>query len=119
MKKILNSFKYAFSGIYLGIKEERNMKVHFLIIILVIIAGIYFKISMTEWIICILLFCLVISLELVNTAIEETVDLVTKEKNETAKIAKDVAAGAVLIGAITSAIIGIMIFLPKIIELFK
>lgn len=114
MKKLLKSFKYAFEGIFTGIKEEQNMKVHIVIMILVIIFGIMLKISTIEWIICIVLFGLVISMELINTAIENTVDLVTKEKNEQAKIAKDVAAGAVLVSAIASAIIGLIIFIPKI-----
>ena len=82
MKKLLKSFKYAFDGIYTGIKEEQNMKIHITIMILVIIFGIMLKISKAEWIICIILFGLVISMELINTAIENTVDLITKEKNE-------------------------------------
>ena len=82
--------------------------------ILVIICGFIFKINTIEWIICIILFGLVISLELVNTAIENAIDLVTLEKKPKAKIAKDVAAGAVLISAIVSAIIGFMIFIPKL-----
>ena len=114
MKKLIKSFKYAFEGILIGIKEEQNMKIHITIMILVIIFGIMLKINTTEWIICILLFGLVISMELINTAIENTVDLITKEKNQQAKIAKDVAAGAVLVSAIVSAIIGLMIFVPKI-----
>lgn len=114
MKKLIKSFKYAFEGISTGIKEEQNMKIHIAIIILVIIFGIILKISKIEWIICIALFGLVISMELINTAIENTVDLVTKEKNEQAKIAKDVAAGAVLVSAIASAIVGLIIFIPKI-----
>ena len=118
MKKLLKSFKYAFDGIYTGIKEEQNMKIHITIMILVIIFGIMLKISKTEWIICIILFGLVISMELINTAIENTVDLITKEKNEQAKIAKDVAAGAVLVSTIAAATIGLMIFVPKILEIF-
>ena len=114
MKKLLKSFKYAFEGIFIGIKEEQNMKIHITIMILVIIFGIVLKISKIEWITCILLFGLVISMELINTAIENTVDLITKEKNEQAKIAKDVAAGAVLVSAIVSVIIGLIIFVPKI-----
>ena len=114
MKKLIKRFKYAFEGILIGIKEEQNMKIHITIMILVIIFGIMLKINTTEWIICILLFGLVISMELINTAIENTVDLITKEKNQQAKIAKDVAAGAVLVSAIVSAIIGLMIFVPKI-----
>lgn len=118
MKNFLRSFKYAFEGIVTGIKEEQNMKIHISIMILVIIFGIILKISKIEWIICIILFGLVISMELINTAVENTVDLITKEKNEQAKIAKDVAAGAVLVTAIASAIIGLIIFVPKVISIF-
>lgn len=118
MKKFLKSFRYAFEGIFTGIKEEQNMKIHIAIMILVIIFGILLKISKVEWIICIALFGLVISMELINTAIENAVDLITKEKNEQAKIAKDVAAGAVLVSAIASAIIGLIIFVPKVILIF-
>lgn len=115
LKKFLNSFKYAFEGIKYSIKSEQNLKIHIIIMIFVIIAGIVFKISKFEWIICIILFGFVISLELVNTAIEKVVDLITVEKNPKAKIAKDVAAGAVLISAICAAIIGVIIFLGAII----
>ena len=82
--------------------------------IFVIIMGIILKISTTEWCICIILFGLVISLELLNTAIETVVDIAMPEINEKAKKAKDISAGAVLIVAIGAAIIGLMIFIPKI-----
>ena len=118
MKKLIKSFKYAFEGIFTGIKEEHNMKIHISIMILVIVFGIMLKISKIEWIICIALFGLVISMELINTAIENTVDLITKENNQQAKIAKDVAAGAVLVSAIVSSVIGLMIFIPKILAIF-
>ena len=81
--------------------------------IIVIICGIIFKISKIEWFICFILIAGVISTELINTAIENTVDLITQEKNPKAKIAKDIAAGAVLIWAIFATIIGGMIFIPK------
>ena len=71
-----------------------------------------------EWCICLLLFGLVAALELVNTAVEAVVDLVTEEKKPLAKIAKDTAAGAVLFAAIISVIIGCIIFLPYVLELF-
>ena len=111
--KLNYSFKYAFEGIITTIKEERNMFIHFLIAIIVVITGIYVRLSLNEWLICLLLFALVFSLELINTAIENTVDLVTTKKNKKAKLAKDAAAGAVLIAAIFASIIGIIIFLPK------
>lgn len=118
-KKIINSFKYAFEGIKSSLRTERNMKIHFSMMILVIVAGILLGISTYEWMICIILFGMVIGGELVNTAIEEVTDLVTTEINPKAKLAKDIAAGAVLIMAITSAIIGFIIFIPKIVLLFK
>lgn len=111
--KLIFSFKYASEGIITTIKEERNMFIHFLIAIIVVITGIYVRLSLNEWFICLLLFALVFSLELINTAIENTVDLVATKKNKKAKIAKDAAAGAVLIAAIFASIIGIIIFLPK------
>lgn len=91
-KKILNSFRYAIFGIATGIKKERNLKIHICVMILVIIAGIILKISPLEWIICVILFGLVISSELLNTAIETVVDMITPYKNDKAKVAKDVAA---------------------------
>lgn len=113
-KKIINSFKYAFEGIITAFKAERNMKIHIAIMLLVIVAGFVFKISITEWFVCILLFSIVIASELFNTAIETVVDMVMPEKNDKAKIAKDISAGAVLVVSIGAAIIGLMIFIPKI-----
>ena len=90
------SFGYAFEGIRTGIRKERNMKIHCLAVIAVTVAGTFLHIKPVEWCICLLLFGLILSLELVNTALEAVVDLVTKEKKPLAKIAKDTAAGAVL-----------------------
>ena len=117
MKKIKNSFKYAIEGICTSFKTERNMKIHIFIMILVIIAGIILKINKSEWIICIILFAIVIGSELFNTSIETIVDMVMPEKNKKAKIAKDVSAGAVLVVAIGAAIIGLVIFVPRILNI--
>lgn len=117
MKKIRNSFKYAIEGIWTSFKTERNMKIHIFIMILAIIAGIILKINKLEWIICIILFAIVIGSELFNTSIETIVDMVMPEKNEKAKIAKDVSAGAVLVVAIGAAIIGLVIFVPRILNI--
>ena len=100
MKKFILAFKFAFSGLFNAIKKERNMKIHLLAVIVVFIMGYLYKISNVEWMICIVLFGLVISSELINTGIEQTVNLVTEEKNPIAKYAKDVSAGAVLVNAI-------------------
>lgn len=117
-KKLINSFKYAFKGIGSSLKSERNMKIHFAMMVLVIIAGIFLNISIWEWITCFILFGLVISLEMVNTAIEIVVDMVSPEYNLKAGHVKDIAAGAVLVNAIAAFIVGLLIFLPKIIRLF-
>ena len=117
MKKIRNSFKYAIEGIWTSFKTERNMKIHIFIMILVIIAGIILKINKSEWIICIILFAIVIGSELFNTSIETIVDMVMPEKNEKAKIAKDVSEGAVLVVAIGAAIKGLVIFVPRILNI--
>ncbi len=114
-KPLLKTLSYGFNGIFYTFKKERNMVIHFLVMILVIISGLFFKISITEWLICFLLFALVLSLELMNTALENVVDLVTEEKKPKAKAAKDAAAGAVLIAAIFSILIGLIIFLPKLV----
>ena len=112
--KLYKSFGYAFEGIFNTIFYERNMQIHSLVTVLVVIFGIILKISLIEWFICMLLFAIVLSLELVNIAIEAVVDLVTEEKKPLAKKAKDAAAGAVLISAIFAAIMGGIIFFPKL-----
>lgn len=114
-KSIIHSFKYATQGFISAFKTERNMKMHIFIMICVIIAGILLKINNFEWIICAILFGMVIGAELINTAIEITVDLAMPEKNEKAKLAKDIAAAGVFIVAIIAAIVGMLIFVPKVI----
>ena len=118
-KRLIKSFKYAVEGIIYAFKYEQNIIVHTLVMFLVIILGIVVKLNIYEWLICLILFGLVIATEMINTSIEATVDLACKKKDPLAKIAKDTASGAVLIFAITSAISGLIIFIPKIIELIK
>lgn len=117
IKRLFKSFKYAIEGIIYAFKFEQNIIVHTLVMILVIILGLKLQISYTEWLICLILFGLVIATELINTSIEAIVDLACPKINPLAKIAKDTASGAVLIFALTSAIAGLIIFLPKIIGL--
>lgn len=118
VKSIFNSFKFAVKGINSAFKSERNMKIHFLMVFLVIICGIVFEISLREWQLCLILFGIVISFEIINTAIEVIVDLVMPNIDPRAKLAKDLSAGAVLVVAICSAIVGLTIFIPKLIDLF-
>ena len=117
INRLFKSFKYAYEGLKYAFKYEQNILVHFLATILVIIAGIFFKISITEWLILTLIVGLVIATELMNTSIEATIDLVIKEVHPLAKVAKDTAAAAVLIFGITALIIGLIIFVPKFIGL--
>ena len=115
-KKLVNSFKYAFTGMWSAYKSERNMKIHIAVAILVILFGVFLQISTYEWLACIVCFAMVIGAEMFNTAIETVVDIAMPKKDERAKKAKDVAAGGVLVFAIGSAIIGSIIFIPKIID---
>lgn len=110
--KFIRSFKYALEGILSAMKEQ-NFKFHLLAVVIVIIASVWTGISMVEWLVVISIMTLVLSLEMMNSAIERVADLVTTEIHPLAKLAKDLAAGAVLIAAIASVIIGCIIFLPK------
>ena len=113
MRKRIQSFGYAIRGIRYVFGTEANMKIHIAISILVIICGIVFAISLTEWIFCLLCIGLVVAAEMLNTAIENVVDLASPEQHPLAGKAKDIAAGAVLICAVISVIIGLLIFFPK------
>ena len=113
-KKLINSFRYAIEGFISSFKTERNMKIHILAMIIVIILGLYLKISSIEWCIIIIAIASVIGAELFNTTIETVVDMISPEKNPKAKLAKDISAAAVLAVAIGAAIIGIIIFIPKL-----
>ena len=116
-KRLIKSFKYALEGILYAFKYEQNIIVHTLVMILVIILGITVKLSVYEWLICLILFGLVIATEMINTSIEATVDLACNKKDPLAKIAKDTASGAVLVFALVALIAGLIIFIPKIINL--
>ena len=115
-KTLGDSFKHAYEGILYAVTKERNMHVHVSFAILVIIAGALFGISYAEWLICLILIALVLSLEMVNTAIEAVVDMITTKEDPKAKVAKDTAAGAVLITSVVAAFIGIIIFVPRIFD---
>ncbi len=118
-KNIIASFKHAFEGLKTCIYKERNIKIHLSMMFLVILFGIILDISKYEWITCLILFGLVIGAELFNTAIEIVVDMITLKNDINAKNAKDISAGAVLVLAITSFIVGLVIFIPKIIIFLK
>lgn len=115
-KRLRGSFKYAFEGIIQTYKGEQNLKIHTFVAILVIVFGFFLKISVIEWFFCLLLIGLVLMCEFFNTAIEYVVDLASPKIHPLAKAAKDTASAGVLIMAIMSAIVGGIIFIPKLIE---
>ncbi|MFH2085790.1 MAG: diacylglycerol kinase family protein [bacterium] len=114
MLKHTISFRNAFCGIWTAIITQNNIRVHFIIASLVIFSAAYLHLSMSEILMLILTIGLVMVAEMVNTAIEFFCDAITLEHNEYIKQAKDVSAGAVLISAIFAALIGIIIFVPKL-----
>jgi diacylglycerol kinase (ATP) len=115
----LKGFGYAFRGIFFVITSERNMKIHLFISVVVVAAAWFFQLNVVEWMVCLLCIAMVLAAEIINTAIENTIDLVSPDYHILARNAKDVAAGAVLVLAIFSAIIGCIIFVPKVIEYFS
>ncbi len=115
----MKRFKYAINGLISAFQSEVNMRIHTIAAVFACVAGLYFDLSTTEWIMIIFCIVLVISFELINTAIEELCDIVQPEKHPVIKKIKDVAAGAVLLAAIGSVTVAIIIFLPKIISAFN
>jgi diacylglycerol kinase len=114
MIKLLNSFGYAFKGIAVFFAKDRNGQIQGVIAIAAIILGVACHISITEWLFVITCIGAVISLEMLNTAIEKICDTVFPDFHTQVKMIKDVAAGAVVIMAFTSLAIGFIIFIPKI-----
>ncbi|MEC9488541.1 MAG: diacylglycerol kinase [Halanaerobium sp.] len=114
VRKLLESFNYAFAGIVYTLKTQRNMKVHFTIALLVLVVGLLTDISRVELILLMLTIVLVIITEMINTAVENVVDMITKEYHPLARVAKNVAAGAVLVTSANSILVGYFIFFHKI-----
>lgn len=112
VRKFFRSFRYAMEGLVTAVLEQ-NFRFHLVSAIVVMMAGFLTGLSIVEWCIIILVIAFVIGTELINTAIERVVDLASPEIHPLAKQAKDVAAGAVLVFALASVIIGLLIFLPK------
>lgn len=117
--KINHSFKFAAEGIVQAIKDNRNFKIHLGIAVLVLVASLFFQIEREELLIVIVMIVLVLAAEMINTSIEEMVDLITTEHRLQAKAAKDVAAGMVLVVSIGAFVVGVYIFLPYLQSLFN
>jgi len=114
----LSSFSFAISGILTAIQKERNMRFHLISSLIVLGLSFYFSISKIEWLFILFTIGGMFALELMNTAIERVVDLVTAEYHPLAKQAKDIAAGAVLVYAFLAVIVGIIIYLPYVLKQF-
>ncbi|AJD91498.1 UDP kinase [Jeotgalibacillus malaysiensis] len=118
LKKFMLSFKYAGHGLKDVFKQEQNFRFHTSAAVITIAAGIFFRISLLEWVIIILAIGSVMGLELINTAVERTVDLISTDHHPLAKKAKDAGAASVLVFSIAAAIVGAIIFIPKVISYF-
>ncbi|MBN2286424.1 MAG: diacylglycerol kinase family protein [Tissierellales bacterium] len=115
MKKVLSSFKYAWNGIYYVFKTQRNFRIQLSVFLITLVVGYIFQIKSFEWLIVIFVSSLVLSLEIINTSIENLVDLMVDNFHPYAEKAKDAAAGAVLLSSILAVIIGLIIFCPYLI----
>ncbi len=119
LKRLTSSLKYAGDGLKYAYKNEQSMTIHIIITLIVITFGIILNISSYEWIIVVLCIGIMMCFELVNTSIEAAVDLTTNEYNEKAKVAKDVAASVSVMFSITSIIVGLIIFVPKVFDFIR
>lgn len=114
-RDVISSLEFALTGIFTAFKEEKNMRSHVLSALAAIIAGLIFRISATEWLFLLLSIFLVIAFEIMNSAVENVVDLASDYHfSMRAKNAKDMAAGAVLMVSGFAVITGLIIFLPKL-----
>ena len=119
ISKRFKSFEYAFNGLKILIREEHNSRIHILAAMVAVIAGLFFQLSAIEWVAIVLAIGWVIALEIINSAIENISDFVSPGQNEMIKKIKDLSAAGVLVGAITAVIIGLIVFVPKIMEINK
>lgn len=117
-KKGLIGFSYAWNGLKIMAKE-RNFRIHLLATLIVIIAGLYFKLNPIEWTAIIFVIGIVLISETFNSVIEQMIDYIKPDIHPTAKIIKDMSAGSVLLASIIAIIVGMIIFLPKIISIFS
>lgn len=117
--RLIKSFKYAFTGIFTVFKEEGNFKIDVLMMALVTVASIIFRASRVEVLVILALFSLCLGAEILNTVAENICDYMCQEQDERIKRIKDMSAGAVLIIDIAAALIGLCIFIPKIMNLFS
>ncbi|MCM3716864.1 diacylglycerol kinase family protein [Fictibacillus phosphorivorans] len=114
--KLLKSFQYAYAGIIQTYRSEQNFKIHLFISVTVIIIAVILNFSALRMTVLLIVIGIVLALELMNTAVEKTVDLITLKRHPLAKEAKDAAAGAVLVFSIFAVIIGILLFIEPLLK---
>ena len=114
-RKRLRSFRYAFAGVGLLLREEPNARIHVTITVLVLVAGIVLRVSPVEWGVLVVCIGMVLAAEAFNSAIERVADYLTTERDDRIRDIKDLAAGAVLLCAIAAAIVGLIVFVPHIV----
>ncbi|SHH65301.1 diacylglycerol kinase [Sporanaerobacter acetigenes] len=113
-RSLIDSFNYAVDGIIYTLKTQRNMRIHFSLAIIVLVLSLFLNFSRLEFLILFLTVSFVIASEMINTSIEKSIDLFTKDYHPLAKIAKDVAAGAVLVSAINAIVVGYLLFFDRL-----
>ena len=118
-KTLLSSFGFAFAGLGYCLRTQRNFRIHVSIAFVGTVVGLLLGLSLLEWAVFALMVVMVLAAEMVNTMVEALVDLVTVEYHPLAKVAKDVAAGVVLLTAIGAVVIGLLIFLPRLLAAFR
>lgn len=118
LNRLLKSYGYAIKGLFKTFREEQNLKIQILTSLIVLILGIYFSISRTEWAILTLVVCLVLTAEITNSAVERITDVLKPRINTYVKEIKDIMAAAVLLSSIAAVIIGVIIFFPYVYKIF-
>ena len=119
LTKRIKSFTYAFRGIISSVKNEHNVRIHISLLTVAIIFAIVFKINYLEWCLLFIVMAMVLTAELFNSAIEKLADIVEPDWNKKVMLLKDYSAGAVLVSAIVSILVGCLIFVPKIIHVLN
>ena len=116
--RLIKSFGYAFKGLYKVFREEQNLKIQTGASLIVIILGIYFKISRPEWVLLVIVISLVLTVEITNSAVERITDVLKPRINSYVKEIKDIMAAAVLLSSIAAVITGLFIFWPQLYKIF-
>ncbi len=114
--RLIKAFKHAINGLIIAFGNERNLKIHAVIALVTCILGLLLDITGTEWVAIMVCIALVITAELANTAIEKTMNFLHPSYHESVKTIKDIAAGMVLFAALCAGIVGLIIFIPKLME---